>query len=301
MDHLKQMAIFAEIVSAGSFAGAARRLGISPSAVSQHLGQLEKRLGLALLHRSTRRMALTEAGRQYHVGCAAMVAAAQSAHQTLDRLRDEPEGELCIAAPIGFAPQLAVALAPLRDNSKLNLRLLLDDALVDMVDARVDLALRVGIMGDSKLVARRLHSFQRQLCAAPAYLQAKGWPMHPDDLAKHAWLGSRPGVAGTEWLELRGQDGSQMRLKLDSQIQATQASAFHALAVAGWGITIAISGEDHRALGDGRLVPVLPTWHLEPLPLYIVTARRKLHPAKIRHAVALLEKYFGANQTTYGS
>ena len=155
MDQLKRMAVFAEVVAAGSLTAAARQLGMTPSAVSQHLRQLELSLGLALLHRSTRRLTLTEAGERYHTGCAAMVAAARSAEQSLARLREEPEGDLRLAAPIGCGGLLATALAPLRAYPKLGLHLLLDDALIDLIDERIDIALRVGTLADSSLVARK--------------------------------------------------------------------------------------------------------------------------------------------------
>ena len=184
MDQLKRMAVFAEVVAAGSLTGAARRLGMTPSAVSQHLRQLEGALGLALLHRSTRRLTLTEAGARYIEGCTAMVAAARAAEQALERHRDEPEGELRIAAPIGFGGLLARALAPLRRHPRLTLQLLLDDALVDLIEARVDIALRAGSLPDSSLVARRLGSMGAQMCAAPAYLAERGWPGMPQDLAQ---------------------------------------------------------------------------------------------------------------------
>jgi DNA-binding transcriptional LysR family regulator len=176
MDQLKRMAVFAEVVAAGSLTAAARRLGMTPSAVSQHLRQLEGALGLALLHRSTRKLTLTEAGARYIEGCTAMVAAARAAEQALERHRDEPEGELRIAAPIGFGGLLARALAPLRRHPRLTLQLLLDDALVDLIEARVDIALRAGSLPDSSLVARRLGSMGAQMCAAPAYLAERGWP-----------------------------------------------------------------------------------------------------------------------------
>ncbi len=108
MDQYKRMALFAEVVNAGSLSAAARHLGMTPSAVSQHLRALESHLGLALLHRSTRKLTLTEAGTRYLEGCAAMVAAARSAEQALVRHRDEPEGELRIAAPIGLGVLAAV-------------------------------------------------------------------------------------------------------------------------------------------------------------------------------------------------
>ena len=293
MDQLKRMAIFAEVVAAGSLSAAARRLGMTPSAVSQHLRQLEQALGLALLHRSTRRLTLTEAGERYHVGCAAMLAAARSAEQALARLRDEPEGELRLAAPAGFGGLLAIALAPLRSYPKLRLQLLLDDAVIDLIEARVDVALRVGALADSALVARKLGSLGRQLCAAPAYLAERGWPAQPRDLLQHDWLGSKPRSGGVEMLELQGPNGERETVRLEGRVQASQVTALHALAVAGWGISLGVSEDDRQALAEGRLLPVLPGWQLADLPVYAVTPRRGEQPAKVRHVLDLLAQYFG--------
>ncbi|MDB5780080.1 MAG: transcriptional regulator, LysR family [Polaromonas sp.] len=298
MDQLKRMAVFAEVVAAGSLSAAARRLGMTPSAVSQHLRQLEQALGLALLHRSTRSLALTEAGERYHAGCAAMVAAARSAEQALARLRDEPEGELRLAAPIGFGSLLARALAPLRRHSKLTLHLLLDDAVIDLIAARVDVALRVGALADSSLVARRLGGMARQLCAAPAYLAERGWPAQPQDLLRHDWVGSRPQSLGFDQLALQGPAGEQETLRLQGRVQATQASALHALCLAGWGIGMAVTEDDRQALADGRLLPVLPGWRLDDLPVHAVTLRRGEQPAKVRHALDLLASHFGDGAST---
>ncbi len=292
MDQLRRMAIFAEVVAAGSMTAAARQLAMSPSAVSQHLRQLEQSLGLALLHRSTRRLSLTEAGERYHAGCAAMVAAARSAEQALARLRDEPEGELRLAAPIGFGGLLATALAPLRAHPKLSLQLLLDDAVIDLIGARVDIALRVGALPDSTLVARKLGSMTRQLCASPTYLAERGRPTQPQDLLQHAWLGGKPGAAGGEVLELQGPEGERQTVRMQGRVQATQVTALHALCVAGWGISIVVSDDDRRALADGRLLPVLPGWQLADLPVYAVTPRRGEQPAKVRHALELLASWF---------
>lgn len=298
MDQLKRMAVFAEVVAAGSLTAAARQLGMTPSAVSQHLRQLELSLGLALLHRSTRRLTLTEAGERYHTGCAAMVAAARSAEQSLARLRDEPEGELRLAAPIGCGGLLATALAPLRAYPKLGLHLLLDDALIDLIDERIDIALRVGTLADSSLVARKLGSMARQLCASPAYLAERGWPTHPQDLQQHDWLGGKPGSAGTETLELIGPGGEREAVRMEGRVQASQVTALHALCVAGWGISVVVSQDDRRALADGRLVAVLPGWRLPDLPVYAITPRRGEQPAKVRHTLDLLAAYFATSATS---
>lgn len=292
MDQLKRMAVFAEVVAAGSLSGAARQLGMTPSAVSQHLRQLEDALGLALLHRSTRKLTLTEAGARYVEGCTAMVAAARAANQALEHHRDEPEGELRIAAPIGFGSVLATALAPLRNFPKLSLHLLMDDALVDVIGERVDIAVRVASLQDSSLVARKLGTLRAQLCASPAYLAARGWPQHPADLERHDWLGGRPHTAAQEVLQLHGNDGQVARVQVTSRASATQVTALHSLCVAGWGISIVLSDDDRRALADGRLVPVLPDWRPPDYDAYAITVRRGEQPAKVRHALDLLVQHF---------
>ncbi|MDB5868259.1 MAG: transcriptional regulator, LysR family, partial [Polaromonas sp.] len=236
----------------------------------------------------------------YHAGCAAMVAAARSADQALARLRDEPEGELRLTAPIGFGSLLATALAPLRRHPKLTLQLLLDDTVIDLVASRVDVALRVGPLADSSLVARKLGSMSRQLCASPAYLAERGWPAQPRDLLRHDWLGSKTGSPGIDLLELHGPAGEQETLRLEGRVQASQVSVLHALCVAGWGICVGVSEDDRQALADGRLLPVLPGWRLAELPVYAVTPRRGEQPAKVRHALELLAGYFGSDAAGAG-
>lgn len=293
INHYKRMAIFAEVVAAGSLTAAARRLGMTPSAVSQHLRQLEQGLGQALLHRTTRRLALTEAGERYHTGCAAMVAAARSAEQSLAQLRDAPEGELRLAAPAGFGPLLATALAPLRSYPRLTLRLLLDDAVIDLIAARVDLALRAGTLADSTLVARKLGSLTQQLCASPAYLAERGWPAQPQDLLQHDWLGLTPRSDSANVLDLQGPAGQREVVRLVGRVLSSQVTAVQALCLQGWGIQVGVSDEARQALADGRLLPVLPEWRLADLPVYALTPGRGEQSAKVRHALDLLARYFG--------
>ncbi|BBB63412.1 hypothetical protein UNDKW_5139 [Undibacterium sp. KW1] len=192
-----------------------------------------------------------------------------------------------IAAPIGFGGMLAQALAPLQKYPKLSLCLLVDDAVVNLIDERIDIALRVGNLPDSSLVARKLGSMSAQLCAAPAYLNEHGWPQHPQDLEQHVWLGG----ASTRYLQLSGPDKANIEMKLPVRIRATQVTALHALCVAGWGISIAVSEDDHQALANGSLVAVLPDWKLPDLVMHAITPRRDEQPAKVRHALALLAEH----------
>lgn len=292
MDQLKRMAVFAEVVAAGSFSAAARRLAMTPSAVSQHIRQLEAALGLALLHRSTRRLSLTEAGERYYTACAAMVAAAKAADQALFRFRDEPEGELRLAAPIGFSGILATALAPLRQHSKLSLQLLLSDGLIDLIEERVDIALRVGHLADSTLVARKLGQFQRKLCASPQYLAERGHLQQVEDLLKHDWLGGLPNSTGLDTFTLHQGQQSET-VSLVAKVQTTQVTTLNALCMAGWGISLLVMSEENQAaLACGQIVSVLPDWHIKPAPVYALTQRRTEQPVKVRHTLDLLTDYF---------
>ncbi len=301
-DKLKRMALFAEIVDSGSISAAARRVGSTPSAVSQQLRFLEGALGLVLLHRSTRRITLTEAGERYYPACAAMVAQARSADAALERLRDEPEGELRLAAPIGFGELLSTALEPLRRHPRLRLHLLLDDTPIDLIAERVDLALRVGRFTDSSLVARRLGELQRQLCAAPRYLAERGWPSHPRDLAGHDWLGLPPRSGTVDTLSFQGpeggreggREGERFEVRVEPRLLASQVTALQAMALAGWGLYVGMSDDVRQAMAEGRLVPVLPDWRLEPAAVFAVTPRRSEQPAKVRHALQALQLHFAA-------
>ena len=293
-DKLKRMALFAEIVDSGSLSAAARRVGSTPSAVSQQLRLLEEALGLVLLHRSTRRLTLTEAGERYYPACAAMVAQARSADQALERLRDEPEGELRLAAPIGFGELLASALEPLRRHPRLRLHLLLDDTPIDLIGERVDLALRVGRFTDSSLVARRLGELPRQLCAAPRYLAERGWPRHPGELAGHDWLGLPPRGTAVDTLSFQGLQGEREEVRVEARLLATQVTALQAMAQAGWGLYVGMADDVRQALAEGRLAPVLPDWRLEPAAVFAVTPRRGEQPAKVRHALQALQQHFAA-------
>ncbi|MBL0918787.1 MAG: LysR family transcriptional regulator [Hydrogenophaga sp.] len=293
-DKLRRMALFAEIVDSGSISAAARRLGSTPSAVSQQLRALEHSLGLVLLHRSTRRLTLTEAGERYHPACAAMLAQARSADLALERLRDEPEGELRLAAPIGFGELIASALEPLRRHARLQLHLLLDDTPIDLIAERVDLALRVGRFSDSALVARRLGELQRVLCASPRYLAERGWPRQPDELTGHDWLALPPRGGPVETLAFQGPQGARTEVRVAPRVRASQVTVLQALALAGWGLYVGMVDDVRAAMDAGQLVPVLPDWHLEPAAVFAVTPRRDEQPAKVRHALAALQAHFVA-------
>jgi LysR family transcriptional regulator, transcriptional activator for aaeXAB operon len=181
------MAIFAAVVRTGSVRGAAGELRVTPSAISQQVRQLEEALGVALFGRAGRRLSLTDAGAAFYQGCAEMIRAAARAREDLAAYQHAPIGELSISAPTGLSSLLAQALRPfLARSPKLSLRMVVTDEPLDLVRDRIDLAISISRpLRDSSLVRRHLADWPLILCAAPAYLQRRGTPHAPGDLARH--------------------------------------------------------------------------------------------------------------------
>lgn len=291
MDDLRRMAVFASVVQHGSMTGAARVLGMSPSAVSQQVRLLEREGGVTLLHRSTRKLALTEAGQRYHAQCAAMCAAADQARAELAASRDAPSGELRLSAPVGFARHVAPALGQLlAQHPALRLRLLVDDAAIDLISARVDLAVRFGRLADSTWAARRLGALQWWLCASPDWIAQHGAPDTPDALLAHTWLGfARAG--GGLLLELHGPDGTTRSLRVEPRIASNNQLSIQQMCEAGLGLALMGSMDVHDALAQRRLVRLLPQWSFGTLDIWAVTPQRDAQPAKVRQAIAALHDY----------
>ncbi|HEX3139633.1 MAG TPA: LysR family transcriptional regulator [Rhizobacter sp.] len=294
MDSLRRMAVFAAVVRHGSMSAAARQLGMSTSAVSQQVRLLEQGSGVTLLHRSTRKLSLTDAGARFAEHCRAMVEAAERAQAQLVQAHDAPSGELRMSAPVGFARHVAPALTPLlADYPALKLRLLVDDALIDLIDARIDLALRAGRLPDSNWVAQKLCQFEWVMCASPAYLRRHGTPESPADLAQHQWLlGSREG--SVLQVELQGPNGEAETVRVEARIASNNQLSLEQMCEAGLGLGLMTHPDVHPALQAGRLQRVLPAWQVASGPVWAVTPQRDNQPAKVRHAIAALQAYFAA-------
>lgn len=292
MDKLKRMAIFARVAETRSMSAAARELGMSTSAISQQLRLLEKETGVVLLHRSTRKLTLTEAGETFYAGCASMVHAARQAEQSLADLRDELVGELRIAAPIGFAGgALPTALAPLlAQHPQLKLRLFAGDERIDLIEARIDLAIRVGRLADSALVARQLAQVEEVICATPEYLQRAGLPRTPEDLARHEWI-TLTVLGEPQFLELTGAGGETLRVRVEGRITSNEAQSTKHLTLAHLGLSRNVVTDLEPELKDGRLVRVLPEWKLPAIGIYAITPRKDAQPAKVQQAIKVLKEF----------
>ncbi len=325
MDELKPLAVFAETVAAGSMSAAARRLGMSPSAVSQIIRALESQSGVTLLHRSTRKLALTEAGERYYPHCKRLLEAARAAADSLQQARNAPTGELRVSAPVGFANHIAPALSPLLTEApQLRLRLLFDDAMIDLIDARIDVAIRVGRLADSSWVARRLCDFDMILCASPEYIERHGAPATPQELPAHQWLAfgretsidaphdgfiapannvgpgaTRSTMSSTQTvtmpLDLHSLDrGERQRIEVDARIASNNQVSLQQMCEHGLGIARLAHVDVLPSLQRGALLQVLPQWRLTAMPVWAVTPRRDGEEAKVRAALDYLKRYFAA-------
>ena len=296
MEDLNRMAVFAAVVEHGSMSAAARQLGITPSAISQHIRQLEAQSGVPLMHRTTRKLTLTDAGQRFYTQCAAMVQAARQARAELDAERDEPVGELRIAAVLGLAAPLGQALAPLlHAYPQLRLQLLLDDAHTDLVAERIDLAIRLGTLPDSTWVARPLAELPWYLCAAPALLQGQPPIQHPQQLQTLPWITRHTGKSATAELALQHRStGESTTLHTTPRIICNQQQAVQQLCAEGLGIAKLFSLDVADPIAQGQLQRLLPDWSCGTLTIWALTPQRNALPARVRMALAALQGYFGA-------
>lgn len=254
LDQVTGMRVFARVAALGSFSAAARALSLSQTMVTKHVEAIEGRLGVRLLHRSTRRLALTEAGRTYLEACGRILSEIAEAEEAAAAGRAEPRGRLRVAVPVSLgAGQIAPLTAAFAARyPEVALELGLNDRRVDLVEEGFDLAVRVGVLDDSRLVARRLAPCRLVVCAAPAYLAARGTPRTVADLSAHACLGYTLSarVGPERWtFGARG----EVRVPVAGGLCANNGDALRAAALAGLGIVYQptfIVGDDLRA---GRL------------------------------------------------
>ena len=286
------MAMLVAVVDSGSMRQAARTLGLTPSAVSQQIRQLERDTGVTLLRRSTRHLSLTDAGQAFYEGCVEMLSAARSAHERLAELHDSVSGELSISAPVGFAAEhLPRALLPLLEtHPDLSPRLIATDDQLDLRKERIDVAIAIGTTPPAAtLVRRHLADWQNVLVAAPEYLEAHGTPRDPEDLADHVFL-SLP-----RWHHaadvLSGPGGKKHRIAVKPRVTSNNQSTIRQLALAGVGLSFHVVPEIAGDLAAGRLVRVLPKWSLPRLSVDALLLPRTTQPAKVRAAVDAMKTY----------
>lgn len=294
MDRLSGMAVFAAVVECEGFTAAAKRLNLSKAAVSKQVSLLEERLGARLLNRTTRRLALTEAGQNFYESCQRILAEAEAAVADIGRLQSEPRGMLRISAPASLgetylAPVIAQFAAQWPD---LRVDLDLSDRYVDLIEEGYDLALRVGDLADSSLITKRLATVRRPFVAAPAYLARHGTPQRMADLTQHRGICYALARHGSE-VQMRLSSGRRENVALDWVFRSNNGRAMVEAACQGLGLLSTPLFLSAAAIQNGRLVPV-PLADGEPLSLalQVVFPHAKHVPAKVRLLIETLAATF---------
>lgn len=293
MDRLDAMRCFARVVTSGSYAGAARQLGLTRSAVSKAVSELEQHLGARLLDRTTRRVTPTEAGRAYHERITAILADVEETEAAVSRLHEEPKGLLRINAPMSFGTlYLSSAIAEFMvAYPELRVEAIMNDRFIDPLEEGVDVTVRIGVLRDSSLIARKLAPARRVLAASPDYLERHGVPRTPGDLASHRALYFGHASGPQRWQLQHG--GEIENVPIDAVLYSNNGDVLHAAAVNGNGITLLptfILGPDIAA---GRLSVVLPDYPPVGLTIYALYAPNRFLAAKTRVFVDFLAARFG--------
>lgn len=293
MELLNDMALFVEVVKARSFRRAAETIGMPNSTLSRRIGVLEKAIGLRLLHRTTRRIELTEAGQLYFERCKRIVGEARLAHEQLGEILAQPSGVLRASLPVDFAN---IYLAPLiaefaRRYPGISFELDLTSRRVDLVAEPFDVAIRMGESPDSTLIARQLARLPRYLYASPRYLERSGEPGQPADLAQHECLRLRA-QADTWTLHHAGE---AVEVEIGGRFRLNSIGMIRRLATLDLGIAMLIEEIVAEDLADGRLRRVLPQWQGTPIPVYAITETRLL-PAKTQRFIEFLRERLGRPQ-----
>lgn len=290
MDRFLEMQTFASVVDVGSFVGAAEALGFSKAAVSRHVNELESRLGVRLLHRTTRRLSLTPEGEVFLGRCRELLSSLDEAEAEITSRSTRATGLLRVNVPVTFGiRRLAPLWGAFRDrHPEVRLDITLADRVVDLVEEGYDMAVRVGRLSSSSLVARRLTDTRLLICASPQYLETHGTPSHPDELVEHAVIGYSYWSAGDEWL-LEGPDGP-VKVRTRAIIHTNNGDTCRSLALAGQGIILQpdfVVGDDVDA---GRLVELMPEYRAGELGVHAVYPSRRHIAPKVRALIEFLSE-----------
>lgn len=282
MDRLHAIEVFVAVAEMGSFARAAARLRLSPPAVTRAVSALEDHLGARVFSRTTRSVTVTDVGQRFLESARRLLTDLESAERQAVGETSAPQGHLTVTASVTFGRS---ALAPvisdfLANHSRVTASVLLLDRIVNIVEEGIDVAVRIGHLPDSNLIAKRIGSVRRVLVACPAYLAQRGTPSTPADLKLHAVIAFSGLMPNREWRFQRGKGPSSVAL--NPTLEINDALAAIEAAESGHGITVALSYMVRKKIEEGKLVPVLDDVMPPPVPVHLVYAQTRLIVPKIR-------------------
>lgn len=288
MDKYQEMRVFTAVVDAASFVAAGEALGMSKAAVSRYVSELEQRLGVRLMHRTTRKLSLTPEGELFLARCRDILSGIDAAEAEISTRSVTASGLLKVSVPVSFGIQ---HLAPLwreflDQHPQVTLDVQLADRVIDLVDEGFDLAVRIARLPDSSLVSRRLASTRLVLCAAPSYLERCGTPAHPSELAQHDVVGYSLMAMGDQW-QFTGPEGL-VSVKVRPRLWSNNGDTCIAAALQGAGIQLQPTFLIGPQLHSGQLVEILPQFRSAELGIYAVYPSRKFVLPKVRALIEFL-------------
>jgi DNA-binding transcriptional LysR family regulator len=281
MDLITSMSIFKRVVEAGSFSAVARETGLSQPTVSKHIAELENRLDTKLLNRSTRQLSLTEAGKEYYDRCSLILSDLEQLESSVGQCRSEPTGTLRINVPVTFGRMylLPILWEFMNQYPDLKLDLVMDDGYIDLVKDGVDLAIRVGPLPDSSLIARKIGDSPRVTVVSPDYLAEHGEPKTLSDLKEHSCIVYTFLTTRNEW-HFKGSEGEE-KLRVYGRFSASNPDAIRDAVIAGIGIAVTPLWLIHDALTQGKVKVILTDYSPTPLEVHAVYPDRRFVPSRV--------------------
>ncbi|EPW3205303.1 LysR family transcriptional regulator [Acinetobacter baumannii] len=295
LDQLRAMGVFACVVEKSSFSGAARELGITTSAVSQQIRSLENEMDVILLHRSTRKLSLTEAGQAFFSSCQEMLAAAERGKIRINELRDDLIGDLCIATTPDLAVQHIIpALSHwMSAHRGLSVHFEVGHRYIDLIEERIDIAVRMSSTAVEESDSVIPMAFVDQiLVASPSYLNQTSPILHPNDLNNHELLSINAMNDSRSFNFQHAKTGEKLNIEMASRLQSNNLQVAKALCQQGHGIARILYLDAQKELKNGSLIEILPDWKLPAFTLYAEIAKHDQQPMKIQRCVEALKQYF---------
>ncbi|MDF3034801.1 MAG: LysR family transcriptional regulator [Paucimonas sp.] len=296
MDRFKQISTYVEVIAKGSLSAAARAEGIAPAMITRRLDALEQRLGIKLLQRTTRKIALTDEGAAFLEDCQRILAELENAEASVAARSARASGHLNISAPAGFGRDHVAPLIPsfLAEHRDVTVTLNLNDRVVDLIGEGIDVAVRIAALSDSSLVGVKLADNQRVVVASPAYLKRHGKPETPEDLASHNCLAFSSAGSQRGWTFL--QEGKNVTMKVGGNMVCNDGAVLRDWALAGKGLAWRSMWEVAADIEAGRLVTVLNRYSAPGNDIYAVFTQRRHLPLRIRAFVDFLQRSYAASE-----